>query len=153
MPWHATGTAAGAAEKENVVSAHENTRVVTDLYTAFGQGNLPAILDLLATDVDWYFVGRPEDIPFAGHRCGHEAMVEFFATIGQTVEVHEFGPQEIMAFEDKVLVLGHERVQVRATGRSFETDWAHLHTIQGGKIARLREFYDTAVVAAAFRAG
>ena len=129
----------------------DNTQVVLDLYAAFGRGDVPGILGLLADDVDWHFVGRPEDIPFAGQRHGHRQMVEFFTIIGQTVEVLAFGPREVIACEDKVLVLGHERVRVRATERLFETDWAHLYTIQDGKIARLREFYDTATVAAAFR--
>lgn len=130
--------------------AQDTTQIVLDLYAAFGRGDIPAILGLLAEDVDWHFVGRPEDIPFAGHRHGHDQMVEFFAAIGRTVEVIEFGPREITACEDKVVVLGHERVRVRATGRTFETDWAHLFTVREGRIARLREFYDTATVAAAF---
>lgn len=129
----------------------DNTQVVLDLYTAFGRGDVPSILGLLTDDVDWHFVGQPEDIPFAGPRHGHQQMVGFFTIIGQTVEVLAFGPREVMAFEDKVLVLGHERVRVRATGRVFETDWAHLFTLGDGKIARLREFYDTATIAAAFR--
>jgi ketosteroid isomerase-like protein len=135
------------------VPAQDTTQVVLDLYAAFGRGDVPAILGVLSTDVDWYFVGRPEDIPFAGRRHGHAQMVEFFTAIGQTVDVLEFGPREMLACEDKVLVLGHERVRVRATERVFESDWAHVYTIESGKIVRLREFYDTATIAAAFRAG
>jgi ketosteroid isomerase-like protein len=56
-----------------------------------------------------------------------------------------------MAFDDKVLALGNERVAVRATGKIFETEWAHLFTMQDGKIVKLREYYDTATMAAAFR--
>ncbi len=128
-----------------------NVQVVEQLYTAFGGGDVPGILGVLSEDVDWLFVGRPQDVPFAGPRRGHQQMIEFFTIVGQTVEVFEFGPSEIMAFDDKVLVLGHERVRVRATDKIFETDWAHLFTIQDGKIVRLREFYDTATIAAAYR--
>ena len=78
-------------------------------------------------------------------------MIEFFTIVAQSCEVHEFGAKEMMAFEDKVLSLGHERVGVRATGKVFASDWAHLFTIQDGKIVQLREYYDTAAVAAAFR--
>ncbi|MEZ4674168.1 MAG: hypothetical protein R2932_08005 [Caldilineaceae bacterium] len=56
-----------------------------------------------------------------------------------------------MPFDDKVLSLGHERVLVRRTGKIFETDWAHLFTIQSGKIVKLREYYDTATMAEAFK--
>jgi ketosteroid isomerase-like protein len=131
--------------------SNSNVQIVQQLYEAFGRGDAPAILNTLDENVDWYFVGKAEDVPFAGHYQGHQGMITFFSTVAQTAEVHEFGPREIMAFDDKVLVLGHERVRVRATDRIFETDWAHLFTIQGGKIVRLREYYDTATMAAAFR--
>ncbi|NJN83625.1 MAG: nuclear transport factor 2 family protein [Caldilineaceae bacterium] len=132
------------------MNQQENIQVVNNLYMAFGRGDMPAILNVLAQDVDWLFVGRPEDVPFAGSRQGHEQMMEFFTIVGHTVDVLEFGPREIMAFDDKVLVLGHERVRVKATDQVFETDWAHLFTVQNGKITHLREYYDTATMAAAF---
>jgi uncharacterized protein len=136
------------------MSEQANEQVVLRLYAAFGQGDMQGIMDVLAEDVDWLFVGRPEDVPFAGQRHGHEQMKEFFGIVGETAgEIYEFGPREVMSFDDKVLVLGHERVRVRATGRVFETDWAHLFTVHDGKIVRLREFYDTATMAEAFRGG
>ena len=135
------------------MSEQGNEQVVHQLYTAFGRGDMPGILDTLAEDIDWLFVGRPEDVPFAGHRRGHEQMEEFFGIVGETVEPLEFGPREVMSFDDKVLALGHERVRVKATDRVFETDWAHLFTLSNGKIVRLREFYDTATMAEAFRGG
>lgn len=128
-----------------------NVQVVMQLYSAFGRGDVATILGILADDIDWLFVGRPEDVPFAGSHRGHQQMIKFFTLVGQTAEVQEFGPNEIMAFDDKVLVLGHERVRVRATDRVFETDWLHLFTLQDGKIVRLREYYDTAAMAAAYR--
>lgn len=134
------------------MSEQANEQVVYRLYEAFGQGDIQGILDTLSEDVDWLFVGRPEDVPFAGQRRGHEQMKEFFGIVGETVaEIYEFGPREVMSFDDKVLVLGHERVRVRATDRVFETDWAHLFTVREGRITRLREFYDTATMAEAFR--
>lgn len=126
-------------------------QVVQDLYAAFGRGDMPALLDLLAADVDWHFVGRPEDVPFAGHFHGQTAMVDFFTIVGTQCEVHEFGPYEVIDAGDHVVSLGRERVTVRSTGCTFETDWAHLFTIRNGKIQRLREYYDTAAMAQAFR--
>lgn len=125
--------------------------VVQDLYTAFGQGDLPAILAVLDEEVDWFFNGRSSDIPFAGHRQGHQQMIAFFATVAETCEVQAFGPHEMLTCGEYVVSLGSERVLVRATGRVFETEWVHLFTIRNGKIVRLREYYDTAVMAEAFK--
>lgn len=130
---------------------NQQIQVVQELYAAFGRADMPAILTLLDEQVDWYFVGRPQDVPFAGQRQGHQQMIDFFVTIAETCEVLEFGPHEVIPMGDHVLVLGHERVLVKSTNRLFETDWAHLFTVRQGKIVRLREFYDTATMANAFK--
>lgn len=133
-----------------MIAINENIQVVQDLYAAFGRGDVPGVLELLAEDVDWFFNGRSQDIPFAGRWQGREEMMDFFRTVGETCEVLAFGPNEVITLGEHVLSLGHERVRVRATGREFETDWAHLFTVQDGQVVRLREFYDTAVMAQAF---
>ncbi len=130
----------------------ENVQVVQDLYAAFGRGDMPGLLGLLAEDVDWYFNGRSEDIPFAGRWQGRDGMMDFFRIVGETCEVFSFGPNEVVALGEHVLLLGHERVRVRATGREYESDWAQLFTVREGAIVRMREFYDTAVIARAFLA-
>lgn len=129
----------------------EPVQVVQDLYAAFGRGDMGAILSTLDENVDWHFNGRAQDVPFAGRWQGHAKAVDFFRTVAMSCEVLEFGPHEIILMGEHVLSLGHERVQVRATGQTFETEWAHLFTVRGGKVARLREYYDTAAMAAAFR--
>lgn len=129
----------------------EPVQVVQDLYAAFGRGDMEAILSTLDENVDWHFNGRAQDVPFAGRWQGHAKAVDFFRTVAMSCEVLEFGPHEIIPMGEHVLSLGHERVQVRATGQTFETEWAHLFTVRGGKVARLREYYDTAAMAAAFR--
>ena len=134
------------------MSEQANVQIVQDLYTAFGRGDMPTILGLLAEDVDWHFVGKPADVPFAGCRKGHQEMIEFFTIVAQNCDVYEFGPHEVLSVADRVISLGHERVGVKSTGHVFETDWVHLFTVQNGKIVRLQEFYDTATMAAAFRA-
>lgn len=133
-----------------MIATEENVQVVQDLYAAFGRGDVPALLGLLAEDVDWFFNGRSQDIPYAGRWQGRQEMVDFFRTVGETCEVLAFGPNEVITLGEHVLSLGHERVRVRATGHEFETDWAHLFTVQNGQVARVREFYDTAVMAQAF---
>lgn len=126
-------------------------QVVQELYAAFERVDIPAILDLLDEEVDWRFVGRPQDIPFAGARQGHAQMIDFFVTIAETCDVLEFGPHEVITLGEHVLVLGREQLRVKANGCTFETDWAHFFTVRAGKIVRLREFYDTATMSRAFQ--
>jgi ketosteroid isomerase-like protein len=50
-----------------------------------------------------------------------------------------------------VLALGDERMRVKATGRTYETEWAHVFTVREGKVMEFCEYADTAAVAEAFR--
>jgi hypothetical protein len=129
----------------------ENVQVVQDLYAAFSRGDMPGLLALLDEHVDWHFNGRPQDIPFAGHWQGRARMEDFFRTVALSCDILEFGPDEVLIFGDHVLSLGYERVRVKATGREFETHWAHLFTLKNGRVVRLREFSDTAAMADALK--
>jgi ketosteroid isomerase-like protein len=66
-------------------------------------------------------------------------------------EVVQFEPQEFIADENQVVVLGHYAWRVRSTGRKYESDWAHVFTVRGGRIVRFREYTDTAAATAAYR--
>lgn len=68
-----------------------------------------------------------------------------------SVDIVEFQPLQFIAQGDTVVVLGREKVKVKATGKTFETHWAHAFTVKGGKIAKVQEYTDTATIAAAFR--
>lgn len=133
------------------MNEENGVQVVQDLYAAFGRGDMAAILAVLDEEVDWFFNGRSTEIPYAGHYYGHKQMTKFLTTVAATCDILAFGPNEILACGGHVVSLGSERVQVKATGCIFETEWLHLFTIYKGKVVRLREYYDTAVMAKAFK--
>jgi uncharacterized protein len=131
-------------------TAEANVQAVQELYAAFGRGDIETVLDGFAEDVEWVIPG-PADIPFAGQRHGREQVAQFFRELEQAEEIQEFEPQEYIAQADKVVVLGHYRARIKSTGRTVEGDWAHVLTLKQGRVARFREFTDTATMAAAYR--
>src|ERR687894_765318 len=133
------------------MSDKTNADVVQQAYAAFGQGDILAFLSLLADDVEWTLQG-PSVIPYAGTRHGREGVAEFFSLVGETIEFEQFEPREFLAQGDTVVVLGYERSRVKATGRTFEQEWAHVYALRNGKIAKGRFIDDTAAQAAAFNA-
>jgi hypothetical protein len=48
------------------VSAQENTRLVQSVYEAFGRGDLAALAEVMADDIEWVDPGDPDDNPNAG---------------------------------------------------------------------------------------
>ena len=129
-----------------------NVDVVRRCYEAVGRGDVPAMLDLLTDDVEWTLQGPPA-IPFAGTRRGREGVAKFLSLVGETLEFLQFEPREFVAQGDSVVVLGVERSVNKATGRTFQQEWAHAYGLRGGKIAKFRAFEDTAAHVGASDAG
>lgn len=124
--------------------------LVQGLYAAFGRGDLPFILERLAPDVEWSHP-RPAEIPWGGTRRGREAVAGFFAAIAGSVDVEDFDPRAFLSQEGTVVVVGHEAMRIRATGRCYATDWVHVWSIRDGRVVRFQEFTDTATVVEALR--
>lgn len=126
-----------------------NIVIIQQVYSAFAGQDIDALLTVLSSDIDWLFFG-PVEIPFAGHCNGHDQVAQFFTNALATSEFLLFEPREFLAGASSVLVQGYEQVRAKSTGRIWETEWAHVFTVSSGKIVKMREYYDTAVVASAF---
>ena len=119
------------------------TAIVQQAYTAFGQGNVPAILDLVADEVDWQFVGS-KNLPYAGRRCNRDEVAAFFAAMPGADAIHVFEPREFIEAGEHVTVLGWEQSTALDSKQDFASEWAHVFTVKGGKITRWRGFFNTA---------
>lgn len=119
------------------------TSIVQQVYEAFGRGDVPAILSLVAADVDWEFVGSP-GLAYAGNRRSHEGVAGFFAAIPTADDIQVFEPREFIEADSHVTVLGFEKATALDTGKVFESEWVHLFTVTDGKVSRWRGFLNTA---------
>lgn len=128
----------------------DNTNLVRQAYGNFQRGDIPGVLGLLSDDIEW-ITPETEELPFASAYHGVEEVGRFFSTLDDAQEVLQFEPTEFVAQNDKVVALGHYAWRVKATGRDFQSDFAHVFTMRDGKIARFQEYTDTAAANAAFR--
>jgi uncharacterized protein len=132
------------------MNTQTNTELTQSLYQSFFRGDIASILNLMHEDIDWIWYG-PTDIPWAGHHQGREAVQGFFGKVNDHAEVLTYEPLEFIAGEHGVVtVLGWQRVKAKPTGNIWESAWTHIYTIRDSKIVRVREFYDSAAIAAAF---
>lgn len=123
------------------MSDDANLRSARKGYDLVGAGDLSGFLKLLTDDIDWRFFvsGIPAaESSFQGRRTVEEYLISVFSAL----EV-QFFPAEFIGDANSVVVLGHEHVRVRRTGRTFDANWAHVFTFRGGLIARFREYSDT----------
>ena len=133
------------------MSAEENTRLVQSAYEAFGRGDIAALADVMADDIEWVDSGDPDDDPNAGTFKGKEAVLGWFAGLASTVDFSTFEPREFIAQNDKVVSLVYAEATVRDTGHALVNHEAHLWTFRDGKVARFQIYLDTAAAAAAHR--
>jgi ketosteroid isomerase-like protein len=117
--------------------------VVQQGYAAFGRQDIPALLALVANEVDWQEI-CPASLPYSGLRRSPAEVREFFAAIGQVEDITVFEPTEFIEAGENVTVLGYLEAFALDTNQKFQTEWVHLFTVENGKITRWRGFTNTA---------
>jgi ketosteroid isomerase-like protein len=130
----------------------ENLNLVQEAYAAFGRGDIPAILNVMAPDVTMGIVGREEDAPFLGIRNGKHGAAAFFEQLLEAHEIHSFEPLRFLAAEDMVFIWGRYHWTMRKSGVSKQTEWLHAITLRDGKMVTWRGHNDTAMLAEAYHA-
>lgn len=128
----------------------QNTKVVQDMYGAFGRGDIKALIDSLADNIVWVGVyGAGPNVPTSGERRGKQAVEEFFKQVAANVNFTSFEPKEFIATGNKVVTLGHYRATTPAK-KSFDSDFAMVFTLQDGKVTHFQEFCNSAAINAAY---
>jgi uncharacterized protein len=123
-------------------TAPEALAVVQSAYAAFNRRDIPAVLDLIADEVEWKFIGS-KGMPYTGTFRGKDEVAKFFASIPEVEDLLVFEPREFIPAGEKVAVLGWQRSQVRLGEKVFESEWAHIFTIRDDRIVRFWGMYDT----------
>ena len=131
------------------MSADENTRLAQSAYEAFGRGDMTALAEVMADDIEWVSPGDPDEVPNAGTFKGKEAVLGWFGGLASTLDFTTFEPREFIAQNDKVVSLVYAEATVRDTGRAVVNHEAHVWTFRDGKLARFQIYLDTAAAAAA----
>lgn len=129
------------------MSEQENIKLVQQAYDHFKAGNIQALLNLLSDDIKWQ-TPELEGVPYAGQRQGREGVAQFFTDLDETEEVQQFEAREFIAQGSKVVALGIYAGKVKSTGRRYQTEWAHVFTVRGGRIVEFQEYADTAAAKA-----
>ncbi len=132
-----------------------NLETVRGIYEAFGRGDVPAILEVLADDVAWEVwpdnsavaAGLPWMVP----RRGKAEVVKFFEAAGQ-MEVLDLQILNLMEGGGQVAVSFVFEANLPAWGGGhYRDEEIHLWTLDDqGKVTALRHYTDTAKQIAAF---
>lgn len=109
-----------------------------------------ALLELLAEDVEWWVLGSPERLPFAGAFRGRSAVNEWFETLNLHMAYERFDPLESFAGGDKVVEVIAASGHARESGRPFESQIVRIWTFADDHATHVRSYFDTAAYERAF---
>jgi len=117
---------------------------IKNVYAAFAQGNIPAVLSVLAPDASWT---EAEGFPYGGTYIGPEAVLQnVFMKIGAEWDDYTAAPHELLASGDTVIALGEYKGTFKATGKSFKAPMVHVWKFSGEKVVSFTQHTDTVLV-------
>lgn len=126
-----------------------NLDLIRRTYEGSSEENGRNLLAVLSPDVEWT---EAAGFPYAGTYVGVEALMagvfRRLATewIGYRADVHTY-----LEDGNRVAVFGVYSGTYQATGKSMTAAFAHLYEVRNGKIARMTQYVDTAMVLEALR--
>src|SRR5262245_22379764 len=122
-----------------------NVSVVRRLYEA--RGDPEVIRQVLASDVRWEVV---DGFPYGGVYVGLDRVLgEFFGRLFTDFDEFVANGTDFFESGDHVIALGNYSGRVRKSGKRFTARFAHVWTLQGGRIVRLQQCADTVQLARA----
>ena len=107
---------------------------IRDAYTAFGRGDIPAVLDALTDDVVWTV---PPVTGWGGTFRGKQDVLGFFAGLPERYGSWNLETEDYLEAGDRLVVLGHH-----AFADGDRIPFAHVWTLRDGRAATFEEYVD-----------
>lgn len=121
-----------------------NMETVQNIYAAFGCGDIPAILERLAADVEWEYGMTEAGVPWLQPLRGRNEVPRFFQSLS-ALEFQKFEPKTFLESGNMVVALIDVSFVIRATGKTItEEDEVHIwHFDSQGQVMRFCHKLDT----------
>lgn len=124
---------------------------VDQLYNAFKQGDINAVLNSLSRDCIWEVMGQP-DIPYAGIYHGRDDVKEFFGKLNDSLDMSDFTVEHILENGNLVIASGHMNAMARKTNKRFSTMWCMTFEFNDNEeCVHFRDCFDTLACARAMK--
>ena len=123
-----------------------NGEIISGLYGAFAQGDVPTVLGTMDPDIEW---NEAEGFMYGGIYSGPNAVLEnVFMKFATEWEGFSVVPNKIVDGGDgNVVAFGTYAGQYLKTGKSMSAPFAHDWEFRDGKIVKFRQYLDTLLVA------
>ena len=117
--------------------SQQDVDTIKSAYDAFARQDIPGVMEAFDDAIDW---DVPDSVPWGGHYRGKDEVGGFFGKLGEYVDELNVEPQVYIDAGDKVIATGRHHGNIG--GESFETRFAMVWTMEGGKAAKFKEYSD-----------
>ncbi len=120
-----------------------NLETISNLYDAFGRGDIETVLSLMAPDIVW---NEAENNKLADRNpyVGPQAVLEgVFARLGEDFDDFQVRPERLIASDGQVAMHGRYSATAKATGQPLNVQVVHWYTLRDGQITGFQQYVDT----------
>lgn len=123
---------------------------VRGFYDALGRGDVPGVLALLHSELEWT---EAERFPYYSGtwRSPQEILNNLFVPLARDWDGFSAKAHDFIAEGDRVVSLGVYSGTFKSTRRSMTAPFAHVWTVRDGRIAKFDMYADTAKVLEALK--
>jgi len=107
---------------------------------------------LCVPDLAWHIPGDVSALPWIGAQRGSHAVADFIRDGAALLTRDGLAIQDILANDQRAVILGHLQSRVNATGKPIDSPFAIVLTFAGEKVASLLMLEDSYAVSVASHA-
>jgi ketosteroid isomerase-like protein len=134
------------------MNSSENLRLAHQFLEKIGSGaSADEIASLCTPDLDWNIPGDSGVLPWVGHKTGRKAISDFIRDTQTMIERVSLDIKDILASDDRAVILGHLQTRINATGKLIDSAFAIVLIFSDAKIASFLMLEDSFATSMAAR--
>ena len=134
------------------MSQNDTLHLAQEFLGRMSSGAEPAeIAKLFSENMEWKIAGDTGVLPWIGQKSGRAAIIDFVNDSRAIIERISFEAHDILAGDDRAVILGSLASKLKPTGKIVETDFAIVLTVANGEIVRFQMLEDSFAVSQAAR--
>jgi ketosteroid isomerase-like protein len=130
----------------------QNLRIAQEFLSRLGTGAGPdEIAAMFSENVVFEIPGDDGVLPWIGRKTGRSAISDFVKDSRAMVERIGFEVHDILAGDNRAVILGSLASKLKRTGKTIKTDFAIVLTVTNGEIVRFQMLEDSFALSQAAR--
>jgi hypothetical protein len=134
------------------MSQNDTLHLAREFLRCMGNGSEAAeIAKLFSEKMEWEIAGDTGVLPWIGQKSGRAAITDFVNDSRAMMERISFEVHDILADDDRAVILGSLASKFKRTGKIVKTDFAIVLSVTKGEIVRFQMLEDSFAVSQAAR--